>query len=77
MSRRKVYRVERHTGAAWCGNGVVAKSFTTSATVRTIREARKVARRLLVDRPLYDVRIVRDERNETVVEVLAAKEARP
>ena len=69
MRRKIEYRVEEETGVGWGGKaGKPYAVFTTAAIVGTLREARKLARLARRVRPLYEARIVRDERRETVVE---------
>jgi len=64
--RKIEYRVEQETGVGW-GGAKPYPVFTTSEIVGTIRTARKMARLLRRAHPLFQVRIVRDERRETVV----------
>lgn len=69
MRRKIEYRVENETGVGWSDKaGKPYAVFTTAAIVGTLREARKLARLARRVRPLYEARIVRDERRETVVE---------
>lgn len=79
MSERQIesrvqYLVELETGIGYGPKGGYAV-FTGHRWCKTKREAASVARKLRVDKPLFQVRIMREYRRREIVQTFAPRQA--
>lgn len=72
--RRVQYLVELETGVGFYKSGGYAV-YTGHRWCATIREARAVAKKLRLERPLFHVRIMREDRRRKIVQTSEPRQA--